>query len=117
MTKLKIHLCLCESSKFSEFVVVWNIWFFKQINAKTIDILWVQVRRNFGFILDPLSDVQLLIRRKRCRSYAYIYFRKLLEVPGIPSHPGRLASSIVGRQQQGPLGDAYFSGMCSLGLC
>ena len=47
----------------------------------------------------------------------YIHFRKLLEVPGIPSHPGRLASSIVGRQQQGPLGDAYFSGMCSLGLC
>ena len=81
MTKLKIHLCLCESSKFSEFVV------------------------------------QLLIRRKRCRSYANVYFRKLVEVPGIPSHPGRLASSIVGRQQQGPLGDAYFSGMCSLGLC
>ena len=64
-----------------------------------------------------VEHVQLLIRRNRCRSYAYIYFRKLLEVPGIPSHPGRLASSIVGRQQQGPLGDAYFSGMCSLGLC
>ena len=91
--------------------------FFKQINAKTIEILWVQVRCNFGFILDPLPDVQLLIRRKRCRSYAYIHFCKLLEVPGIPSHPGRLASSIVGRQQQGPLGDAYsqwhvFSWIC-----
>ena len=102
MTKLKIHLCLCESSKFSEFVVVWNMWFLCQAHS---------------IYFPNFSDVQLLVRRKRCRSYAYIHFRKLLEVPGIPSHPGRLASSIVGRQQQGPLGDAYFSGMCSLGLC
>ena len=106
-----------KAASFQNLLLCGTYGFFKQINAKTIEILWVQVRRNFGFILDPLSDVQLLIRRKRCRSYAYIHFRKLLEVPGIPSHPGRLASSIVGRQQQGPLGDAYFSGMCSLGLC
>ena len=102
MTKLKIHLCLCESSKFSEFVVVWNMWFLCQAHS---------------IYFPNFSDVQLLIRRKRCCSYANVYFRKLVEVPGIPSHPGRLASSIVGRQQQGPLGNAYFSGMCYLGLC